>query len=130
MSKDESLFSGVVVKGIQKGSEIGIPTINIQMFNAPKNVEFGIYVCRIEVKGLFYNAIMHYGNKSIGTDDKEKIFCEVHVFDFNQDVYGLEVSVNLLKKIRDVRQFKSDEDLIKQIKKDIVMANKYFKENA
>jgi riboflavin kinase/FMN adenylyltransferase len=130
MSKDESLFSGVVVKGIQKGSEIGFPTINIQMFYAPKNVEFGIYVCKIDVKGLLYNAIMHYGNKSVGADDNAKVFCEVHVFDFNQNVYGLEVSVNLLKKIRDVRQFKSDKDLIKQIKKDIVIANKYFKKNA
>ncbi|MBA4336658.1 hypothetical protein C0416_02685 [bacterium] len=130
MSKSVEVFKGVVVKGIQKGSEIGFPTINVQVSNAPKNVVFGIYVCLIEIKGASYNAVMHYGTKSIGTDDKWKVFCEVHVFDFNKDVYGLEVSVNLLKKIRDVRQFESDEDLIKQIKKDIFIANKYFKENA
>ncbi len=130
MSSVLSRLSGLVVRGVQKGSEIGIPTVNIELFDRPEDIEFGIYACSIKINDTFYNGVVHYGSKSIGTDDKDKIFCEVHVFNFNEDVYGLEVSVNLLKKIRDVRQFESDKDLVKQIKKDISEANKYFKENA
>jgi riboflavin kinase / FMN adenylyltransferase len=123
-------ISGKVVKGIQKGAEIGYPTINIQLIDAPKDIEFGIYTCTISIEGSDYNAVMHYGNKSIGTDDAKKIFCEVHVFDFAEDVYGKEVYVNLLKKIRDVRQFDSEEDLVEQIESDILSANKYFQNHA
>lgn len=130
MSSIDELLHGKVVKGIQKGSEIGYPTINIRLTDAPKNVEFGIYTCEIFIEGELFNAVMHYGNKSIGTIDKQKIFCEIHVFDFDEDVYGKEVSVNLLKKIRDVRQFDSEEDLVKQIQTDIITAHKYFQNHA
>lgn len=123
-------ISGKVVKGIQKGAEIGYPTINIQLVDAPKDVAFGIYTCVISIDSISYNAVVHYGNKSIGTNDRQKIFCEVHVFDFAEDVYGKEVRVNLLKKIRDVRQFDSEEDLVKQIELDILSANKYFQNHA
>lgn len=123
-------ISGIVVKGIQKGTEIGYPTINIQLINAPKEVVLGIYACTIHIDKSEYKAVMHYGNKSIGTDDKKKIFCEVHVFDFDKDAYGKHVKVNLLKKIRDVRQFDSEKDLIKQIESDIQSAHKYFQNHA
>lgn len=123
-------ISGKVVKGIQKGSEIGYPTMNIQLINGPKEVGFGIYVCTVLIDKNRYNAVMHYGNKSIGTDDLQKIFCEVHVFDFDEDSYGKNVKVNLLKKIRDVRQFNSEEDLVKQIESDIKSAHKYFQNHA
>lgn len=130
MSSAGEEISGVVVKGIQKGSEMGYPTINIQLSDAPEDIELGIYVCTILIDGESYEAVMHYGNKSIGTEDKKKIFCEVHVFDFDQDAYGKNVLVNLLKKIRDVRQFDSEEDLVKQIESDIISAHKYFQNHA
>ncbi len=130
MSSPGMSISGRVVKGIQKGSQIGYPTINIQPVKISRGIEFGVYVCMILIEQRDYKGVMHYGNKSIGTSDIEKIFCEVYVFDFAKDIYGKRVDVNLLKKIRDVRQFDSEEDLVKQIKSDIITANKYFQDYA
>jgi riboflavin kinase/FMN adenylyltransferase len=123
----DSIISGIVVRGIKKGSEIGYPTINIQLRDPDPQIEFGIYTCYIFFENEKYNGVMHYGNKTIGTEDKKKIFCEVHIFDFSKDVYGKEARVQLLKKIRNVREFRSDLALQKQIEEDIEAANQYFK---
>jgi len=126
MSRGLYEIRGIVVRGKGNGSRIGYPTLNIKLDNYPKGVDFGVYACSVKAGGEFYKAVSHYGNKSIGTDDKKKLFFEIYVFDFNKDMYGKEVSVNLLKKIRDVREFKSQEALGKQIESDIIIAHKYF----
>ncbi|MCD6109598.1 riboflavin kinase [bacterium] len=130
MSSSKSEFHGIVEKGVQKGSAIGYPTINLRVIDINKDIEFGVYVCNVSIEGENYEAVMHYGSKSIGTIDKRKIFCEIHIFKFDKNVYGASTRVKLLKKIRDVRQFRSEKDLIKQIKSDILVAHKYFKNYA
>ena len=70
---------------------------------------------------------MHFGPKHFGTDDFEKIYCEVHVFDFNQDIDSGQVFIKVLKKIRDVREFESTDELVARINKDIDIAKQYIK---
>lgn len=129
-SAEGDCLRGNVVHGVKKGRNLGYPTINISLEEGSERVAQGVYVCRIAVRGTWYNALMHYGVKSIGTDDSKKIFCEVHVFDFHDDTYGESVTVNLLKKIRDVRQFDCEKDLIRQIDKDITAAHNYLSAHA
>ena len=118
---------GKVVRGIKKGTEIGYPTINIQLEEPSLDIEFGIYTCHIFLNEKKYDGVMHFGNKTIGTKDMRKIFCEVHIFGFLNEIYGEGVKVQLLKKIRNVREFKSEKELQKQIEDDIKTANQYFK---
>lgn len=126
MSSNNILIRGKVIKGLHIGGKIGYPTINIRpaVLNSP--IEFGVYVCQIKIDGNLYRGAVHYGPKSIGTLDMDKIYCEVHVLDFNKDVYNQDVEIKLLKKIRDVRKFNSEKELKMQIAKDIKFTNKYF----
>lgn len=120
-------FASNVKKGAGIGGSLGIPTVNLEIEKIPETLEQGIYICEVEILGKKYRGAMHYGPKSFGTDNPYKIFCEIHVFDFDKNVYDEEVVVNVLKKIRDVRQFDGQEELIKQIHSDIKETLKYFK---
>ena len=119
-------ISGKVIKGLQIGKKIGIPTVNIQTGKIDKNIEFGIYICEIKIRNQIYKGAVHYGPKTIGSLNPDRIYCEVHILNFDEDVYSCEVEIKLLKKIRDVRKFISETDLKKQIAKDIQITNKYF----
>ena len=116
---------GKVIKGLNIGKKIGYPTINLET-KTDQNIDFGIYICKIKINNNLYKGVVHYGTKSIGTSDPDKIFCEAHILDFNNEIYNQEVEIKLLKKIRDVRKFKSEDELKKQIAKDIKITNKYF----
>ncbi|MBD3157009.1 hypothetical protein GF369_04255 [Candidatus Peregrinibacteria bacterium] len=129
-SAKAGVIRGTVVHGVKKGRNLGYPTINISLEEGHNCLSQGVYICRILVRDEWHNALMHYGVKSMGTSDSQKKFCEVHVFDFHDDTYGESVTVNLLKKIRDVRQFDCEEDLIRQIDRDINTAHNYLSDHA
>ena len=118
-------LSGDVEKGVGLGSDLGFPTLNIGLYESKG--EYGIYVVEIELNEDKYKGVMHYGPKTFGTDDEAKIFCEVHVFDFNQDIDSGQVFIKVLKKIRDVREFESTDELVEQVNKDIDIAKQFFK---
>ena len=120
-----NIIKGEVIKGLHIGKTIGFPTVNIEV-KEEKICDFGVYICEIEINKKKHRAVMHYGPKTIGTPDKNKIFLEVHVFDFDENVYGETVLIKLLKKIREVRKFLSVNALKKQIIKDIEITKKYF----
>lgn len=118
-------LNGNIEKGVGLGSDLGIPTLNINLNDS--NDEYGIYVCEIVLNESIYKGVMHFGPKHFGTDDFEKIYCEVHVFDFNQDIDSGQVFIKVLKKIRDVREFESTDELVARINKDIDIAKQYIK---
>lgn len=119
-------FKGKVIKGVKKGREIGFPTINISIENIPKDLDYGVYTCKIHINKNIYKGVMHYGSKSIGTLDPGKIHCEIHILKLDYEGNITKVSVQVLKKIRSVRKFESEKALKEQITKDINIANKYF----
>ena len=125
MSKGVAFIKGRVVQGIKKGRQIGYPTINIDISN-DISLDHGVYSCKVTINDQPHSAIMHYGTKSIGTDDYSKIYCEIHILDFNFEIYGEEVEVNVLKKIRNMRKFDSEDELAEQISHDIKIAKKHF----
>ncbi|MFC1655919.1 riboflavin kinase [Patescibacteria group bacterium] len=125
LDRDIISFKGKVVPGSKKGTELGYPTINMEIGGGVE-LDFGVYICNVTVKEELYQGAMHYGPKTIGTDDLAKTFCEIHIFRFNEDIYGEEVLVNVLKKIRNVREFDSEQELAEEISRDIKIAKKYF----
>lgn len=116
-----------VDRGIGLGGKLGIPTLNLDPDKVPKTLTFGIYICEVDFDGNTYKGAMHYGPKSFGVTKKKQVYLEIHVLDFDQDIYNMEVEVRILKKIRDVREFESKEKLVQQIKEDISITKKYFK---
>jgi riboflavin kinase / FMN adenylyltransferase len=110
-------FSGPVVKGRQLGRTIGFPTANVQVQKnyklIPKN---GVYACRISLRNQSYNGIMNIGNRP--TVEGVGRTQEVHIFDFDDDIYGENIKIDVIDFIRDEIKFESIEKLITQIKSD------------
>lgn len=115
-------FWGKVRKHNQRGKKLGFPTANI---NLTKDIPEGIYVSRARVDQLVYKSLTFIGTAK--TFNETRFHAEIYILDFNKDIYGRLVTVDLIKKIRDNKKFESVKELIIQMKKDEKMARKYFK---
>lgn len=112
-------FSGEVVHGDKLGRQLGYPTANLKTHNEEKLIPGnGIYAVYVELEGA--NRKMK-GMMSIGfrpTVDGKKRVAEVHIFDFNQEIYGHTLKVTLKKYLREEIKFESLEQLVKQMDQD------------
>ncbi len=118
------IIQGRVIKGQQKGTSISIPTANIALkdYLRPR---FGVYVCEVKTNNSsFLSAICNIGNKP--TFDGEDDLLEVHIFDFNENIYGQKIDVKLIKFLRDEKKFDNVDALVNQIHQDIAKAKEYF----
>lgn len=120
---------GSVQVGKQRGGKvIGFPTANLK-FNAEDLVpKHGVYVTQVVYDGRCYGGILNIGyNPTFG---EEQLVAETHIFDFNEDIYGKPLKVNLLKFLRSERKFNGPEELTIQIKKDVTIAKKVLEEHS
>ena len=114
-------IKGIVVKGKQRGKSLGFPTANISVQNS---AEEGIYISKTKVKDIWLNSLTFVG---VAKSFNESSFqAESYIFSFDQDLYGQEIEIELIKKIRDNKKFDTIEELVEQMKKDRVQAEKYF----
>jgi riboflavin kinase/FMN adenylyltransferase len=117
---------GRVVYGRQLGRQLGVPTANIKLRRYRAALE-GVYC--VTVDGLQDHAL--HGVANIGvrpTVDGKEPLLEVHLFDFEGDIYGKLITVTFKHKLRDERTFGSIDLLKGQIEKDLVTARNYFVE--
>jgi len=110
---------GIVVKGDGRGRGLGFPTANIASRHAiiPSN---GVYAVKLFVRDKYYNGVVNIGMRP--TFDARTLAIEVHIFDFDEDIYGEEITVSFMRKIREEKKFGSAEALINQISADIEIA--------
>ncbi len=114
-------FWGKVRKNIQRGKKLGFPTANI---NLVKKIPEGIYISKSKIDGRIYPSLTFIG---IAKTFNEKIFqAETYILDFKKDIYGMWITIDLLKKLRENKKFPSAQDLMIQMKKDEAAARKYF----
>lgn len=116
---------GIVVKGDGRGRGLGFPTANIASRHAiiPSN---GVYAVKLFVRDQHYNGIVNIGMRP--TFETKSLAIEVHIFDFDEDIYGEEITVYFIRKIREEKKFQNAEALIKQISKDITEALRLLSE--
>ena len=117
-------LSGKVGDGKKLGRSLGFPTINLV---APKNrilPRFGVYASRTFVGDRPFNSITNVGTRP-SVDDGDIPNAETFIYDFDEDIYGESVKVELLAFIRDEIKFKSLDQLKKQINSDILQSIKY-----
>lgn len=114
---------GRVVYGRQLGRQLGVPTANIRLQRYRAALE-GVFA--VEVAGLskVYQGIANIGVRP--TVDGSEPLLEVHLFDFEGDIYGELLSVTFLKKIRDEMKFESIDILKSQIQQDIDHISRWF----
>ena len=114
-------LSGEVVKGNQVGRTLGYPTANIYLSDIHKLIPGdGVYSAYAIVNGFQYKSVVSIGNRPTFNDSKKSI--EVHLLDFNQDVYNQNLKIEFVDFIRAQRKFDLVEELVQQIKADIVVA--------
>lgn len=108
-------FSGVVVEGDKRGRELGYPTANIKISDEDKILpQIGIYAVLVELGGIEYKALLSIGKRPTFYNDGN-VIPEVYIYDFNNDIYGKEIKVKLIEKLRGEVKFNSAEELIRQM---------------
>jgi riboflavin kinase/FMN adenylyltransferase len=118
-------MSGRVAHGDKRGRTIGFPTANIHLHRKAIPLR-GVFV--VELYGIEGEPVLGVANLGTRpTVDGMRTLLEVHLFDFNRDIYGAHVHVDFLHKLRDERRFESFEELKAQILLDAEQARDYFK---
>lgn len=121
--------NGKVIEGSKRGRTLGFPTANIEPYEKNKLLpQNGVYLVKVFLENREYPGVLNIGLRPTFNNRVEPI-AEVHLLDFNQDIYGTEISVEFIKRLRDEKKFNSKEELITQIKKDIKEVKKILKNN-
>ncbi len=119
-------LEGKIIHGTGLGAGFGIPTANLDTPNEliPRR---GIYVTLIKIEGRKYRGVTNIGLRpTVGGGEDSALSIETHVLDLDRDIYGTEVALEFLVRLRDERKFSGVDALVKQIHKDIANSRRYF----
>ena len=108
-------YQARVVPGKGRGKELGFPTLNL-VVNETLPITHGIYGGVVEIDGKEYLGAFHFGPRPVFADNEATL--EVHIIDTVIDNPPT-ITFTITKRIRDVHNFPSPEDLVRQIEKDI-----------
>jgi riboflavin kinase/FMN adenylyltransferase len=123
----EYTLKGVVVPGCGKGRQIGFRTANMSLYDPLKLIPYnGVYAVWATVEGKTYKGVCNIGYRPT-TDDGRGLTVETHLLDFDEDIYGLDLTVRFVEFIRDEQRFGSMELLREQLFKDAAEANEILK---
>lgn len=119
------MLTGTVVKGNSLGKTINFPTANIKIKEDYKLIpKKGVYIINSYLDDKLFFGMMNIGKKPTVNGKKKTI--EVHFFNFDKDIYGEKIRVNILKRIRNEEKFDSIDALKNQLKKDKEKALSYI----
>ncbi|MDX2127560.1 MAG: bifunctional riboflavin kinase/FAD synthetase [Chloroherpetonaceae bacterium] len=127
MLKSPYCLSGLVIEGNKLGRRIGFPTANLSLLPEKLIPKTGVYFAETTVLGKKYAAAMNIGFRPSVTSVSE-LRVEAHMIGYEGDLYGKELSFNLLERIRDEQKFPTIDALKDQIQKDIKAILEYSDE--
>jgi riboflavin kinase / FMN adenylyltransferase len=107
-------FTGIVQKGVRRGTELGYPTANIPL----RDTVTGVYAATIKIGEEEFEAATFA--------DPRRAVLEAYILDFDKDIYGYNVTIRLLKKIRNSKSFDNDKMLRAAIARDIKHVREFF----
>ncbi len=117
---------GKVVEGNKVGRRLGYPTANLETKGVTKLIPGqGAYAVKVKVDDKWYEGMANVGIRP--TLDLHHVTIEAHIFDFNKDIYGREICIAFLERIRDEMKFSSLHELKAQLNKDAKTAEKIFR---
>lgn len=117
------MIEGTVIKGDGRGRTIGFPTINLKS-DFPLIPKRGVYISMVEIDGKKFSSVTNIGYNP--TFDGQGLTIETYILDFSQDLYGREIVLYFLNRIRDEVKFSSVDELKGNIWKDVETAREYF----
>lgn len=115
-------LEGIVTSGQSRGKELGFPTANLQVASEVKLPKYGVYACRINMpEGRSLPGVVNIGCRpTFGFNLPPTV--EVHILNYNGDLYGRELEVELCAYLREERRFESERELEQQINMDVWQA--------
>lgn len=116
---------GIVIHGKGMGKYVGMPTANIKILSDEKLPEQGVYISKVLLKGQWFYGVTHIGKRPT-VDDSNEISFETHIMNFNENIYGQDIRVQLFAKIREPKKFEELTELFNQIRKDCCTAYTYW----
>ena len=118
-------IEGVVVEGEKRGRKLGFPTVNLdtEWEILPKP---GVYATYVKLSDGFHGSITNIGVRP--TFEESKLTVETHIFDFSDNLYGEEVRVNFVERLRDEKRFESVDKLVGQINHDIAAVREILRD--
>lgn len=117
----EYTILGTVVGGDNRGKKIGFPTANLSAHNEqfPPN---GVYFAQAKLDGVMYPGVVNLGYRPTVDIGKSECTLEIHLFDFERDIYGKDLEVRFIHYLRPEKKFESVEALTRQIDLDVKQA--------
>ncbi|MEE2708571.1 MAG: bifunctional riboflavin kinase/FAD synthetase [Gemmatimonadota bacterium] len=113
--------TGRVIRGEGRGRQIQFPTANLELIDKyqllPKH---GVYAVKVEIEGINYDGVMNVGVRPTFGIAEER--CEIHILDFNRDLYGRTIRNSVIQRIRDEEKFSGIEELSRNIARDVQKA--------
>ena len=106
-----------VVHGDQRGRKLGFPTANLEIEDSHAMLPNGVYIVRVKVDKNFFSGIANIGDNPTFKVAKRRL--EVFIDNFSGDIYGEEISVSFIEKIRDEKIFASIDELKAQLREDL-----------
>ncbi|MDX1652624.1 MAG: bifunctional riboflavin kinase/FAD synthetase [Brumimicrobium sp.] len=120
-------INGTVVQGKEIGRSLGYPTANLDVYSEVKLLpQIGVYAVRV----VLDNKSEYFGLLNVGlrptVDESTDVTVEVHILDFSGDIYGQNLTLKVLKRVRDEQKYETREELKTQIGKDVEMARHWI----
>jgi len=119
----EYTILGTVVRGDDLGKKIGFPTANLAAHSEqfPPN---GVYFAEATLEGSVYSGVVNLGYRPTVSSGKSERVLEIHLFDFDRDIYGKDVEVRFIRYLRPEQKFENVDALVRQIELDVHQARK------
>lgn len=119
------ILSGEIIHGRGIGKLVGMPTANLQPFSKIKLPPVGVYITKILLNSQTYYGITNIGTRPTIDNDKE-ISIETHILNFNKDIYGEKIEIQLFDRLRAQQKFENYSMLLNQIRKDCSTTRDFF----
>ena len=110
-------YAGEVVNGDRRGRKLGFPTANLEIGDKRAMLPNGAYVVKVKVRGQFFNGIANVGDNPTFKAQRRRL--EVFIDKFSGDIYGEEIFVAFVSKLRDEKIFASVDELKAQLNEDL-----------
>lgn len=119
---------GTVVEGQKLGRKIQFPTANIEASDPDKIIPgFGVYAVKVAVGNQTFEGMLNIGNRPTVNKNADHRSIEVHIFEFDRDIYGKAIEITFFKKLRDEQKFSSLDVLKNQLSMDKAATLSFFR---
>src|SRR5438876_11043365 len=114
---------GTVGRGDHRAKKSGLPTANLSAHNEqfPPN---GVYFAEAKLDGVAYPGVVNLGYRPTVSSSKTERVLEIHLLDFDRDIYGKDLEVRFIRYLRPEKKFENVDTLVRQIERDVQQARK------